>query len=262
MFGPNHLDLIEPMCSQPGLGENICNSFFKPNPAELDPFLKEQSLKAYKHMHANSVDTTFETYPGKELYDLSNLNGIQMNVLFGAEDDRCPEALNKPFFELLTNCQVSDIAGAANEDFCSDNSLSFMDMMDSYLPLLAVAVDDASICPAVPDPCHWNNGHGNDRCGNSGNGNGGNGNNGGNKDQESSKDKGGFASDDEDSDDGQAKSRSNTNWKNKSSGGRWSRLVTTSTSADSKTVAYENVVDYQMDKFANKIQGWKLNSVP
>jgi len=61
------------MCSQPGLGENICNSFFKPNPAETDPFLKEQSLKAYKHMHANSVDTAFETYPNKEVYDLSNL---------------------------------------------------------------------------------------------------------------------------------------------------------------------------------------------
>jgi len=66
-------------------------------------------------------------------------------------------------------------------------------MMDSYLPLLAVAVDDASICP---EECHWNNGHGNDRCGNSGNGNGGNGNRG-NKNQKTSEDEEGVGIDDD-----------------------------------------------------------------
>lgn len=38
--------------------------------------------------------------------------------------------------------------------------------------------------------------------------------------------------------------------------------MTTSTSPVSKTVAYENFVDFQMDKFTHNMQGWKVNNVP
>lgn len=62
LFGPNHLDAIAPLCNSPGLGENLCNLFFVPNPADDDPYLREISLKAYAHIHQNSVQTSFEPY--------------------------------------------------------------------------------------------------------------------------------------------------------------------------------------------------------
>ena len=85
------------MCNDPGIGQFICNAFLVPNPADDDPYMKEQSFIAYQHLHQNSVLREFQEYFDKDaaststvVYDLENLSGLNVRLVEGDADERCP----------------------------------------------------------------------------------------------------------------------------------------------------------------------------
>lgn len=58
-LGPNHEELVAPLCAQvPAL----CDAYFLPNPRENDPYLYEESLKYYQHIHQNTLNSVFQEF--------------------------------------------------------------------------------------------------------------------------------------------------------------------------------------------------------
>ena len=59
LFGPNYYENIEPFCTESPINTMICDKYLRPNPAESDPHLKETSLKAFEHVHQNTIQGAF-----------------------------------------------------------------------------------------------------------------------------------------------------------------------------------------------------------
>ena len=60
LFGQNYDAQIAPLCDySPPLGQMICDTYFSTNPAEFDSYLREESVKAFEHLHQNAIQKEF-----------------------------------------------------------------------------------------------------------------------------------------------------------------------------------------------------------
>ena len=51
MFGPDHLTKINSWCAADPVNAALCDFYLKPNPAETDPSLREQSIAYHRHVY-------------------------------------------------------------------------------------------------------------------------------------------------------------------------------------------------------------------
>ena len=51
LFGPDHLTKISSWCAADPVNDGICDFALKPNPAEEDPSLREQSIAYHRHVY-------------------------------------------------------------------------------------------------------------------------------------------------------------------------------------------------------------------
>lgn len=154
IFSADYMRNLESMCSEPGVGEYLCNTYFMPNPMLEDPFLYETGMNYYAHIQQNAVSDRFqEFYPIPDpdpvtkqvpatditngtMYDLG-LIGVPVSILAGSDDVRCPAELQAPYFtddNLNVTNSFTNVLGRAHQDFLIDNRMAMVDAVEAELP--------------------------------------------------------------------------------------------------------------------------------
>lgn len=72
--------------------------------------------------------------------------------LFAGDDSRCLKLLNKTTTEEIPSYVAgTDVIGVDSSEWMGANTLSYVDLIDQYLPLELVPVTNTEVCPSQCD---------------------------------------------------------------------------------------------------------------
>lgn len=147
---------LETFCAESQTNGFICDTYLYPALAR-DRY-RESSKKYYWHVHQNAVLNEFQEFAFVNTegfhvatdYELESLDatGIVINSLAGSLDNWCKPYPNFSLLLPITNSTMTEVSGFDHMAFLTDNSMSFVDVLEANLPMVNAPITAEGFCPA------------------------------------------------------------------------------------------------------------------